>query len=885
METPSERSSSQDESFLDDVLDVVAERVADGQPVDVEELTAPRPHLRGQVEALVVKAREAAVRRLPVYPTLAGYQVLRELGRGGMGTVYLARHERLGRQVALKVLPVSATLSTRARHRFLAEARALARFNHQSVVKIHDVIEEGDFCAYAMEWVEGPSLADIIRYLRRRSAKATLSDVLQQQGLHDSAGHGSLALWLCRLAIAVARALGEVHRSGLLHRDVKPSNILVKRDGTPLLSDFGLVRESEGREITRSGSFLGTPAYAAPEQLRGESEAIDARTDVYSLGVTLYEALCTKLPYAGRTTAELLKEVERGAPQPLRRINPRLPKDLETIVTKAIDPEPARRYASADELADDLERLLNLQPILARPAGLATRLLKLARRERRIVTAAAAGGVVVAVMAVLLAAYRQRQAEIPKLVEEAVQRARLALLDPGQGERIYVATLLHRKPSEPEFRSEQAGRALGEYDEALRLAPERVDIVLEREVVELARAIAAGERNRSPSKALERSCPVTCAVAREWLAEGVGSGGDAVDLEKVSREDRRLLGLLAFLCGDAALAIRAWDGLDLSIEHPDPLVDAALGETFLVVEQPARAYPRLLRAFEALPRAGFLGVDLADAALGCGEVEVASRFLEVARQESPPELKALNRNWARVQADLLAAQGRKLEARGLYEWLRRKHQAPSVRLHYGRFLMEEGELAEAVRVFRELTRHRPEVASYREELQRAARAWWGSFSAGERLARALRFFGGDSLPDRDVLWIMLEQLGERGPASSKKSAIVSRRIPSPDLQVVSPEDLRRTLEVFDMNARLPRALRKLVALESLFPGVKPVSRTVGPLLQGWALVPKPRGVVTLLVTAAITALVLPRAVEGQDLRWSAEGEWAGDEYGYARPTG
>ncbi|MEW6748020.1 MAG: hypothetical protein AB1486_35355, partial [Planctomycetota bacterium] len=478
-----------------------------------------------------------------------------------------------------------------------------------------------------------------------------------------------------------------------------------------------------------------------------------------------------------------------------------------------------------------------------------------------------------------------RQAEIPKLVEEAVQRARLALLDPGQGERIYVATLLHRKPSEPEFRSEQAQRALGEYDEALRLAPERVDIVLEREVVELARAIAAGERNRSPPEALERSCPVTCAVAHAWLAEGVAPEGESVKLKEVSREDRRLLGLLAFLCGDAALAIRAWDGLDLSIEHPDPLVDAALGQTFLVVEQPARAYPRLLRAFEALPRAGFLGVDLADAALGCGEVEVAFRFLEIAGRESPRELKELNRNWARVRADLLAAQGRKLEARGLYEWLRRKHQAPSVRLHYGRFLVEEGEFAEAVRVFRELTRHRPEVAAYREELRRAAEAWWGSFSAGERLARALRFFGGDSLPDRDVLWIMLEQLAEPGSQSSGKSAIVSRPIPSPDLQVVTPEDLRRTLEMLDMNVRLPRALRKLVALESLFPDVKPVSRMVGLVLEGWAFVPKPRGVVTLLVTAAITALVLPRAVEGQDLRWSAEGEWAGDEYGYARPTG
>ena len=292
-----------------------------------------------------------------------------------MGTVYLARQESLGgRPVALKVLPASMGLSHRARERFVNEARAIGRLHHPNIVAVYDVVQEGGVCAYAMEWIDGTSLA---AWIGERSDETVRHGGTATQGGEEGTRPQSEAAshipFVCRTGMAIARALAAVHAAGLLHRDIKPSNILLRRDPGapgPLLADFGLVRETDSSLHTQDGQFAGTVAYAPPEQLRGETAAIDVRSDIYALGVTLYHALALRLPFEQRAVAAMIRKIETGQAAGLRKLNPRVPRDLETITAKAMDADPARRYQTADELANDLERLLSFQPIRPRPSAL-----------------------------------------------------------------------------------------------------------------------------------------------------------------------------------------------------------------------------------------------------------------------------------------------------------------------------------------------------------------------------------------------------------------------------------------------------------------------------------------------------------------------------------
>ena len=351
-----------DQALLDSIFDSALAQIEDGRSVDVAQLLGERHDLHAQVEELVRLAREIAVGESVDRPVISGYTVLHELGRGGMGTVFLARQERLGgRLVALKVLPPIVSLSSQARERFKSEVTAIARLRHPNIVAVHDVVQAGGVYAYAMEWVEGTSLAGLIEHLKGTEREPTMNDVCGAlRALSKAAERDTVPVFVCRIGIAVARALHAVHQEGLLHRDVKPSNILLRHDGTPLLSDFGLAREADSVHVTQTGHFVGTLTYAAPEQLRGHTEDVDQRTDVYSLGVTLYHALTLQIPFEGRTAVAILRQVEGGKIAHLRRVNPKVSQDLQTIVTKAMDPDRQRRYQTADELGDDLERLLTL---------------------------------------------------------------------------------------------------------------------------------------------------------------------------------------------------------------------------------------------------------------------------------------------------------------------------------------------------------------------------------------------------------------------------------------------------------------------------------------------------------------------------------------------
>ncbi|MFN0011573.1 MAG: serine/threonine-protein kinase, partial [Phycisphaerales bacterium] len=385
-----------EESALDELLDSLLASVQRGEPIDVEGLARTHPHLRQQIFEHARLVEAVVPRPRGDLPDIAGFAIIAEAGRGGMGTVYLAHQESLGgRAVALKVLSGSSSLSAGARRRFRQESQIVAKLRHPHIVAVFDVADESGPPAYAMEWVDGRSLAALIDAARAATHHPGSSAGGSHSPLHgpsrQTAAPASHTVLVCRVGVAIARALAAVHAAGIIHRDVKPSNILIRADGTPLLSDFGLARDQDGPLATQAGQFVGTPAYASPEQLRGEA-TLDARTDVYSLGATLYHALTLQLPYEGDGAHGVLAAIEGGRFAPPRAVSRRLPRDLDTIVCKALAPDPADRYDTAADLADDLERLIALRPIRARRASVAKRAWMFARRNRGTLAGSVATG-------------------------------------------------------------------------------------------------------------------------------------------------------------------------------------------------------------------------------------------------------------------------------------------------------------------------------------------------------------------------------------------------------------------------------------------------------------------------------------------------------------
>ena len=308
---------------------------------------------------------------------LGSYRLLHELGRGGQGVVWLAEDVALGRRVAVKLLRPGACDSAEALHRFLREAELASRLDHPGICAVYGSGIEGRMPWFAMRHVEGESLAQ--RLAAGGAPPADRRAVLE----------------VVRLVEETARALHAAHEAGVLHRDVKPGNILLDQDRRPVIADFGLAREESGAGAgTLAGDRLGTPAYRSPEQITSGLAAVDRRSDVYALGVTLYEALTLRRPFDAPSAPELERAIVRGdAPRP-RQWNRAVPRDLDVVVTTAIDRDPARRYRTAQDFAEDLRRVREREPIRARPAGPWLRARRWA--ERSPVSAAALASVVLA---------------------------------------------------------------------------------------------------------------------------------------------------------------------------------------------------------------------------------------------------------------------------------------------------------------------------------------------------------------------------------------------------------------------------------------------------------------------------------------------------------
>jgi len=436
------RNMNENDSHLNDPLGPLAdqfiERYRRGEPCTPAQFAAEHPEhavrILGLFPALIVMEELAPEDTSPTahltyedpldqaLERIGEYRIVREIGRGGMGVVYEAEQESLGRQVALKVLSTKSRVKPEALERFQLEARAAARLHHPHIVPVFDVGQaDGYYYYYAMQRIPGQGLDEVVSQIQHLQSSAGHFDgsrsadhsaerpgTFQEVGSNGSIGNTStptLSLLgqghistvsqrnpheyyrrIAEIGACVGDALAYAHGQGVLHRDIKPSNLLLDLDGKVWITDFGLAKSFESTSsgnrdpqgLTRTGDLVGTLRYMAPERFRGWS---DPRSDLYSLGITLYELLALRPAFEAADKLVLVENITQHQPAPLRRWDRHIPKDLETIIHKAIEKEPARRYTSCGELALDLRNYLQARPILARRVSTAERFGHWVRRN------------------------------------------------------------------------------------------------------------------------------------------------------------------------------------------------------------------------------------------------------------------------------------------------------------------------------------------------------------------------------------------------------------------------------------------------------------------------------------------------------------------------
>lgn len=433
---------------FDALADQYVERLRAGESPSIERYIDAHPQLESKIRELfpvlqMMENRQSGnasfdselldeemhqLRELPPQRKLGEYRIIREIGRGGMGIVYQAEQESLGRHVALKLLPDSAQFDERRSIRFQHEARASGMLHHSNIVPVFGVGRSDDVSYFVMQFIDGTNLEQVIREVRQsagldnsKAAKPNDTAKAIETCLSNTAlgllGHpeselpepnpepnpdkspasrnsGSFASIsssssthssrneyyrnVARIGRQISDALDYAHTKKILHRDIKPSNLLIDQEGHVWVTDFGLAKLLDEADLTRTGETVGTLRYLPPEQFNGQS---DARSDVYSLGLTLYELLTLQPAFDGEDFAQLLKNVTASEPVPPRKKNAKIPRDLETIVMKAIAKQPESRYQSAGQLRDDLTLFLEGKPIQAKQASELDRLLKAVKRR------------------------------------------------------------------------------------------------------------------------------------------------------------------------------------------------------------------------------------------------------------------------------------------------------------------------------------------------------------------------------------------------------------------------------------------------------------------------------------------------------------------------
>jgi serine/threonine protein kinase/Flp pilus assembly protein TadD len=579
------KSGPEVDPVLAEIVHDVIERARRGDAVDLESLCRKHPGHAAQLRDLLPTVQALAVLEVtaesgmprpvesradscdrggPVVTEemIGDFQILHEIGRGGMGIVYEARQVSLQRRVALKVLPFAAALDPQALSRFRQESLAAAQLDHPHIVPVYGVGADRGVHYYAMRYIEGRSLAQVIAEMKggleevenSKSSKrhdqgagrsadcrmpldsqnpaavpsaafrlpdlpdpkpattipgfpSTLARNAAGISTHRDVNRLEYHRAIARIGREAAEALDFAHAHGVLHRDVKPGNLLIDEKGDVWITDFGLARLETGDTLTHTGDLLGTLRYMSPEQALGKRGLIDQRTDVYSLGVTLYELLTLQPPFAATDKADLLRQIDGDDPLPLRQIDRAVPRELETIVLKCVEKEPARRYTTARELADDLGRFLAHEPIMARPSSSAERLVKWGRRHKPFVYAAAIVLVVLGLAGLGVNFDRSKRraaatAAVSQALEEAVLKGGAARARPEDLSAWEAAIAAARRALALADASQIGGE--------LRQSAARVCRQLEQQEQELRGRLAEADRDRRMLDACE-------AARLEWL--------------------------------------------------------------------------------------------------------------------------------------------------------------------------------------------------------------------------------------------------------------------------------------------------------------------------------------------------------------------------------
>jgi WD40 repeat protein/tRNA A-37 threonylcarbamoyl transferase component Bud32 len=437
------------------LVDVLSQRLQDGEPLELSNVLRAHPEhaeeLRKILPALgalndYTSHQGNPNSAAPPLQPLGDFRLLREVGRGGMGVVYEAEQLSLRRKVALKVLPFAATLDPRQLQRFRHEAQAAALLHHPNVVPVHAVGCERGVHYYAMQFIEGRTLAKVVRDLlgeadfapRGASTACTVAGSTSRPVAGEQ--HCRFAARLCAQA---AEALEYAHQTGVIHRDIKPANLLLDERGELWVTDFGLALVRGHPELTVTGDLLGTLRYMSPEQALAKPGIVDHRTDVYSLGATLYELLTLEAAVPGDDRAAVLDRIANTDPLPPHRLNPAIPFELETIVLKAVTRSRDERYQSAREFAEDLRRFLDGRPIHARRATRLQRAQKWADRHRRLLVALVASVAFVTLGVVFgsvwYAGHQRDRAKEAARKEQEERRLKLDALLQSQQARLLVA--------------------------------------------------------------------------------------------------------------------------------------------------------------------------------------------------------------------------------------------------------------------------------------------------------------------------------------------------------------------------------------------------------------------------------------------------------------
>ncbi len=536
--------SHREESKLAEAIGEFLELQRAGKAPPISEFVEQHPAFRGELQSclgLLSDVRSAAADAGGPPHVLGDFQLLRLIGRGGMGLVYEAQQRSLPRRVALKVLPLGGEQAKERIARFRREVEATARLQHPNIVPVYETGQAGGFHYYAMPLLQGRSLHEVLRECREDPSSVLFTN------------REDLVQWVQRF-ISVGDALESAHRVGIIHRDIKPSNLFLDVSGRLLVVDFGLTRSTSEEAVTLTGELVGTPRYMSPEQILPGKLELDGRTDVFSVAATLYEVLTLRPAFPGQDRESTFRAILARDPTPLRKLDARVPRDLEVVVLKALEKEPKRRYQTMREFVDDLQRFLDYAPVRARPVGPLGRLRRRARRNP-----VAAGAVALAVLALAgasasLALEARRSASARREETARLTRAEMAEARSGRERlaekrgllpKLEAAVLLEEaavKPSPPFWSTQQGVSSRQdlevcrqEYEElswktlshlftALQLSPE--DGAVRRELSAFVyEEYCAAERRRDRDRMMSFRPLVEAygdaEVRREW--EGSGS--------------------------------------------------------------------------------------------------------------------------------------------------------------------------------------------------------------------------------------------------------------------------------------------------------------------------------------------------------------------------